>query len=108
MNDDNEQDHWLARPTTIRKLWWVFSAVLALTGGSAQTIHTDMIRLAFASRSVLAVAPMQDFLGLGSEARLNRPGTTRDNWRWRMAEDALDGALADGIRRMVEDASRAP
>jgi 4-alpha-glucanotransferase len=84
------------------------AAVLALTGGSAQTIHTDMIRLAFASRSVLAVAPMQDFLGLGSEARLNRPGTTRDNWRWRMAEDALDGALADGIRRMVEDASRTP
>ncbi len=31
MNDDREQDHWLARPTTIRKLWWVFSAVLAAT-----------------------------------------------------------------------------
>ncbi len=31
MNDDREQDHWLARPTTIRKLWWVFSAVLAVT-----------------------------------------------------------------------------
>ncbi|MEJ2399978.1 MAG: 4-alpha-glucanotransferase [Xanthomonadales bacterium] len=84
------------------------AAVLELTGGSAQTIHTDMIRLAFASPSVLAVAPMQDFLGLGSEARLNRPGTTRDNWRWRMAEGALDGAQADRIRRMVEDAARAP
>ncbi len=31
MNDNREQDHWLARPSTIRKLWWVFSAVLALT-----------------------------------------------------------------------------
>jgi hypothetical protein len=31
MNDNREQDHWLARPTTIRKLWWVFSVVLALT-----------------------------------------------------------------------------
>ena len=31
MSDNREQDHWLARPTTIRKLWWVFSAVLALT-----------------------------------------------------------------------------
>ena len=31
MNDNTKQDHWLARPTTIRKLWWVFSAVLALT-----------------------------------------------------------------------------
>jgi 4-alpha-glucanotransferase len=84
------------------------AAVLERTGGTAETIHTDMIRLAFASNSVLAIAPMQDFLGLGSEARLNRPGTTRDNWRWRMAEDALDGALADRIRRMVVDASRAP
>ena len=84
------------------------AAVLELTGGTAQTVHTDMIRLAFGSRSVLAVAPMQDFLGLGSKARLNRPGTTRDNWRWRMAEGALDGALADRIRRMVEDASRTP
>ena len=31
MNNNREQDHWLARPTTIRKLWWAFSAVLALT-----------------------------------------------------------------------------
>jgi len=31
MNNNRQQDHWLARPTTIRKLWWVFSAVLALT-----------------------------------------------------------------------------
>jgi hypothetical protein len=31
MNDDKQQDHWLARPTTIRKLWWGFSLVLALT-----------------------------------------------------------------------------
>jgi len=84
------------------------AAVLELTGGSAETIHGDMIRMAFASRSVLAVAPMQDFLGLGSAARLNRPGTTRDNWRWRMDEGALDGALADRIRRMVEEGGRAP
>ena len=31
MNENSEQDHWLARPATIRKLWWIFSAVLALT-----------------------------------------------------------------------------
>ena len=34
MNDDRKQDHWLARPETIRKLWWVFSIVLALTVGA--------------------------------------------------------------------------
>ncbi|MDJ0908788.1 MAG: hypothetical protein QNI99_06325 [Woeseiaceae bacterium] len=31
MNDSDQQDHWLARPATIRLLWWVFGAVLALT-----------------------------------------------------------------------------
>lgn len=31
MNDNKQQDHWLVRPTTIRKLWWGFSVVLALT-----------------------------------------------------------------------------
>jgi 4-alpha-glucanotransferase len=67
-----------------------------------------MIRLAFGSRSALAVAPMQDFLGLGSEARLNTPGTTRDNWRWRLQEGQIDGQLAEDISEMVHEASRAP
>ena len=82
--------------------------VLERTGGSPETIHNDMIRLAFGSRSALAVAPMQDFLGLGSEARLNTPGTTRDNWRWRLREGEIDVQLAEGIAEMVHEASRAP
>lgn len=81
--------------------------VLERTGGSPETIHNDMIRLAFGSRSALAVAPMQDFLGLGSEARLNTPGTTRDNWRWRLREGDIDVQLAEGIAEMVHEASRA-
>ena len=82
------------------------ATVLKKTGGTAETIHEDMIRLAFSSNSSLAVAPMQDFLGLGSEARINTPGTTRDNWRWRMKEGALDSVLADRAAQMVEEASR--
>jgi 4-alpha-glucanotransferase len=48
-------------------------------------IHWDMIRLAVASVARLAVYPMQDVLGLGSEARMNMPSTTSGNWRWRLA-----------------------
>jgi 4-alpha-glucanotransferase len=81
---------------------------LELTGGSPETIHLDMIRLAFASRAAMAVAPMQDFLGLGSAARLNRPGTTLNNWRWRMSADALQPALIEAVKGMVRDASRTP
>ena len=46
------------------------------SAGTPKTIHLDMIRAAFASRSRLAIAPMQDYLGLGSEARINVPGTS--------------------------------
>lgn len=79
---------------------------LKLTAGSPYTIHWDLIRSAFASRARLAVAPMQDFLGLGSEARLNTPGTTRDNWRWRMLPDQMDQPLLESIRERVEESSR--
>lgn len=81
-------------------------AVLKLTGGSADTVHADMIRLAFSSLSTLAIAPMQDFLGLGSAARFNTPGTTMDNWRWRMTAGQLNPALAEWVREQVEDTSR--
>jgi len=80
--------------------------LLRLTGGSRQTIHLDLIRLAFASRAALAIAPMQDYLGLGSEARLNIPGTERGNWRWRMAPDALSQALAAQVAELTRGAGR--
>jgi 4-alpha-glucanotransferase len=79
---------------------------LRLTAGTAETIHTDMIRYAFSSQARLAIAPMQDFLGLGSEARLNVPGTTSNNWRWRMLEQQLTAELRDSVASLVNDASR--
>lgn len=79
---------------------------LQLTGGTAETIHMNMIRLAFSSPATLAMAPMQDYLGLGSEARLNVPGTTLNNWRWRMREDQLDERLVESVKKMVVEASR--
>ncbi len=67
--------------------------VLRLTGGSAATVHADLIRLAFATAARLVVVPLQDYLGLGSRSRMNVPGTTRNNWRWRLQADALNSAL---------------
>jgi 4-alpha-glucanotransferase len=81
---------------------------LKLTGGTEETIHSDMIRLAFSSNSALAIAPLQDFLGLGSEARLNIPGTTMDNWRWRMTADQWNTGLSEWIRKLVSETSRNP
>lgn len=81
-------------------------SVLKVTGGSRETIHEDMIRLAFNSQARIAVAPMQDFLGLGSEARLNIPGTTSNNWCWRVLEQQLSPEFCRSVSNLVEETSR--
>lgn len=82
------------------------NAALQLTDGTPDTIHRDIIRLAFSSQAALAIAPMQDYLGLGSESRLNIPGTTADNWRWRMLASQLDGQLIESTCELVRLSSR--
>jgi 4-alpha-glucanotransferase len=82
------------------------TAALELTGGTPATIHIDMIRAAFSTDARIAMAPMQDFLGLGSEARFNTPGTSQGNWRWRVLESQLDAPLLERISTMVAAAGR--
>ncbi len=79
---------------------------LALTGGRPETIHHDMMRLAFSSHAAIALAPMQDILGLGSAARVNRPGTTQGNWSWRMQPDALTPARIEQVAEWVSSSGR--
>jgi len=57
-----------------------------------------MIECAFRSIADAAIVPMQDFLHLGGDARMNYPGTVGGNWRWRVPPGAATDALADGIR----------
>jgi 4-alpha-glucanotransferase len=80
--------------------------VLDLTGGTARTVHIDLIRLAFQTEAWLAIAPLQDYLGLGSEARLNVPGTADANWRWRFTREELTPSLVDSIAGMVAETGR--
>ena len=56
-----------------------------------------MLRALMASVAGTVIAPVQDVLGLGSEARMNRPGTLSGNWRWRLREAALGDALAERL-----------
>jgi len=65
-------------------------------------------RTVLASPAIGAFAPAQDLLGLGSEARLNTPGTATGNWTWRMTEAQLAGleARAAELRREIAEAGR--
>ncbi len=62
--------------------------------------HWDMIRLALMSVANTAVFPMQDLLGLGSEARMNTPGTLDGNWTWRVRDKQLSSALAEHMAEL--------
>lgn len=72
-----------------------------------QKIHWDFIRLALASVARLAVIPVQDYLGLGSEARINIPSTLGKNWKWRMKKGQLDETVIRKARKMAELYGRA-
>ncbi|MBT8082491.1 MAG: 4-alpha-glucanotransferase [Gammaproteobacteria bacterium] len=76
-------------------------AVLQMTGGTAETVHTDLIRAAFSTPARLAIAPLQDYLGLGSEARTNVPGTPGGNWRWRVIDTQLSDKFCDNVASLV-------
>jgi 4-alpha-glucanotransferase len=65
-------------------------------------------RLALASRARLAVLPLQDVLGLGSDARMNRPGVEGGSWRWQADADQLTASVAARLRADVAAADRLP
>ncbi len=82
--------------------------VLAATGGNPESVAEDLVTMALNSQARFAVAPMQDFLDLPGWARFNTPGTTQNNWHWRLRRDAFDPALSDRLRSLVDATGRLP
>ena len=64
-------------------------------------VSWDLIRLAWMSVANYAITPLQDVLSLGSEARMNRPGTPSGNWRWRFRADRLTEPLLDRLAELT-------
>jgi 4-alpha-glucanotransferase len=84
-------------------------AALAYLGVSdAHDIHWRMIRAIFGSVANLAIVPMQDLLGLGSEARMNRPATEKGNWEWRMRDGAFSASVRERLAELTRIYDRAP
>ncbi len=64
---------------------------------TGRELEWNFIRAALGSVSDTAVIPMQDYLGLGSEARINVPSTLGTNWKWRMTKGQIPEGLAEKI-----------
>ena len=69
-------------------------------------IHWDFIRLALSSVADYAIIPIQDYLGLGKEARMNTPSTVGGNWKWRLLDGEITKELSLKIKKMVKLYSR--
>jgi len=64
-------------------------------------IHWDFIRAVFASVANTAIVPLQDVLGLGTEARMNLPNSTDGNWSWRYRSGALTEEIAERLKKLT-------
>jgi len=65
-----------------------------------------LMGLAWSSTAALAMAPLQDLLDLGQEARMNVPGRAAGNWRWRCTEDMLSASAFQWLRTLTESSNR--
>ncbi len=73
---------------------------------AASDVAWELIQLAWSSPAALAIVPLQDLLNLGSEARMNRPGSADGNWKWRVTEDRLSGPAFQRLREVTEQSHR--
>jgi 4-alpha-glucanotransferase len=72
-----------------------------------QDVHRAFIEMGMKSEADTFIVPMQDLLGLGAEARMNRPATKRGNWSWRLLPDKLTSLLAENFAELTQISNRA-
>jgi 4-alpha-glucanotransferase len=89
--------------------WWQHGlteterhAVYCYLNPAPNDVVWTLMRAASSSVADVCIFPVQDVLTLGSEARMNTPSTPENNWTWRMAADALNGGLAQGLAQLAE------
>jgi 4-alpha-glucanotransferase len=74
--------------------------------GTAADAAPALMELAWSSQATLAMAPFQDLLNLGKEARMNVPGRTEGNWRWRSTEKMLNDPAFEWLRGLTNSTKR--
>lgn len=83
---------------------WILSQLDQNTGD----MPWPLINAAFHSPAKMAIIPLQDFMGLDNQSRMNTPGTIVDNWLWRYEPQQLTSTLAQQIAVMADSSGRSP
>jgi 4-alpha-glucanotransferase len=74
--------------------------------GESSQVAWELIRLAWSSVAALAIAPLQDLLNLGPEARMNVPGRPEGNWSWRCTDEMLSAPAFQSLRELTRSSNR--
>ncbi len=80
--------------------------ILDYIGTDGHQIHWDLIGLAMRSKANTVVFPLQDLMALGTEARMNIPGTKSGNWRWRFTWDMLTPEIKHTMKCLAQETGR--
>lgn len=102
-HDNDTTISWYEKATERER---VFLSKYLKTNG--KEIHWDLIRLASQSIADVCVFPMQDVLGLGTEARMNFPGVALGNWEWRFSWEQVNPTHADRLYELTATYNRCP
>lgn len=104
-DNDTTRGWYNTQTEETRRIMWEY---LGREPGEECEVAWELLRLAWNSPAALAIAPLQDLLNLGTEARMNVPGHPDGNWRWRVTEEALAPEIFQRLRDMTEAAGRLP
>ncbi len=100
-DNDTTLGWWRTLPETARH-----EVMRQLGVEDPEAVPDAMMATVLGSRAALAILPMQDVLGLGSEARMNTPGTDTGNWSWRFEWEALPADLAPRLLEHLQKTQR--
>jgi 4-alpha-glucanotransferase len=105
-HDNNTTRGWYEElPDNQRQNLWHY---LKRPSGEGSEVAPALLRLAWSSVAALALAPLQDLLNLGADARINVPGRVAGNWRWRSTADMLLSPAFQWLRDLTTTSNRLP
>ncbi|HEX4143215.1 MAG TPA: 4-alpha-glucanotransferase [Pirellulales bacterium] len=105
-HDNNTTRGWYEElPDDQRRNLWNY---LKRPWGESNEVAAELLHLAFSSKAALALAPLQDLLNLGADARMNVPGRADGNWRWRSTEGMLAETPFHRLRDLTSATGRSP
>jgi 4-alpha-glucanotransferase len=104
-HDNNTTRGWFGDlADSQRQVLWRY---LGRPAGDEVAVAPALMQLAWSSTAALAMAPLQDLLNLGAEARMNVPGRAAGNWRWRCTEEMLSPPVFQRLHDLTDTSRRA-